>query len=181
MISKRIVFLILGLLVPFNVLFPQNSYRNSVFLEALGPGYIYSINYERFVGDNLSLRAGFTSLTNSKYAWLFDEKDIGSYTTFSFMLNYLLGALQIGESHFQFEVGAGLAYVKFENNTFYGPLFNPSAPNLASSSEGSVMIGSIGLRHQFMNSRIQQRISLTPLIGPNGKKLFFGCSIGYLF
>ena len=38
--------------------------RNIVFVEGLGNGGYYSVNYERFLLDAISLRVGFSTFTN---------------------------------------------------------------------------------------------------------------------
>ena len=42
--------------------------KNAVFLEGLGPGLLYSVNYERLVIDGLAVRVGFSYLSMSASA-----------------------------------------------------------------------------------------------------------------
>jgi hypothetical protein len=42
--------------------------KNAVFLEGLGPGLLYSVNYERLVVDGLAVRIGFSYLSMSASA-----------------------------------------------------------------------------------------------------------------
>lgn len=91
--------------------------RNAVYVEAFGPGLFYSLNYERRITENISLRGGFTA-----YTFL-----VG----FPVMVNALLG--QDGD---YFEIGIGVvpyygfgsdllpfassSYIKMGNGLMYG-------------------------------------------------------------
>ncbi len=58
--------------------------RNAIYLEALGVGGFYSINYERFIDDNYTLRIGYSS-------WTVKALTTQSFTGVPIMLNYLYG------------------------------------------------------------------------------------------
>jgi hypothetical protein len=64
---------------------------NSVFLEGLGAGLFYSVNYERRVIDDLGVRAGFgyVSLTTSASAGGAEATSSASYLTIPITASYL--------------------------------------------------------------------------------------------
>jgi hypothetical protein len=64
---------------------------NSVFLEGMGAGLFYSINYERRVIDDLGVRAGFSYLTlsTSASAGGVDASSSASYLTIPITASYL--------------------------------------------------------------------------------------------
>jgi len=64
---------------------------NSVFLEGLGAGLFYSVNYERRVIDDLGVRVGFSymSLSASASAGGAESSASASYLTFPITASYL--------------------------------------------------------------------------------------------
>jgi hypothetical protein len=71
---------------------------NAVYLELLGNGGLYSVNYDRKVGDQLSLRAGVARWTSIE---LFGGSS--TFTTVPLLTNLL-----IGRGSHRLEVGAGV-------------------------------------------------------------------------
>lgn len=83
---------------------------NSVFLEGLGAGLFYSINYERRVIDDLGVRAGFgyVSLTTSASAGSTKATASASYLTIPITASYL--GVRGRKSGLEVGGGATLAY-----------------------------------------------------------------------
>ena len=102
----------------------QNTDRNkAVYVELLGPGTIYSVNYDTRLQkriNGLGLRLGIS------YTPVFEK-----YLTIPVQFNYL-----IGKTHKFFEVGLGATYVD------YGPLFSDSNPDYSKSViHGTLLFG----------------------------------------
>ena len=76
-------------------LFPQ---ANTVYFELFGNGLLYSVNYDRMITDNISVRAGYGGLSVSSASTMEDVK----ITMMPVLGNYLMG----GGNH-KLEIGAG--------------------------------------------------------------------------
>jgi hypothetical protein len=85
---------------------PKRTANNSIFIEGLGNGGLYSVNYERILGDtNFSLRAGFGYFR------------IDGGTTFGFanapetdLLFPVLANYYVGETSHKLQLGAGALF-----------------------------------------------------------------------
>ena len=187
-ITINILFIII--VIPSYSLLAQDSINHhSMFFEIFGPGEVYSINLEGFIGDNYSIRAGFSTwAANDKVSFLgIDFKWLGYYTSYfavPLMMNAVYNIQDFKESSLKLELGVGLEYVKFINNSFYWPLFNQSNFLINynnTSTTGLLLIGSIGIRYHAFGSRMQHRFSITPMFGQHGNKYYFAFSGGFLF
>jgi hypothetical protein len=86
----------------------ERTARNAVYVEGLGPGLLYSINYERSFGD-FAARIGFSYWSvsaNSK-----DGTSTAQETASLFTVPITLSYLGIGSARNMFEVGAGATIV----------------------------------------------------------------------
>ena len=131
--------------------------RNAIYVEALGPGVFYSINYERRITQGISLRGGFT-------AW-------SGLVGFPLMVNALLG--QDGD---YFEIGIGAV-------PCYTPTPLPSSFSYIKSGKGFMYgTATLGYRHQPYNGGFLFRIDFTPIFARlNTFMLWGGMSVGYAF
>ena len=89
--------------------------HNAVYLELGGNGLLYSVNYERFMAPNVSLRGGFSYV--SVEASDGTGSASASVAVVPLMVNYLLGG---GSA--KLEVGGGIALTRFsgESSTGFG-------------------------------------------------------------
>ena len=78
--------------------------RNAVFVELLGNGGAYSLNYERQLTDSLGVRVGYATWTNAD---LFPLGSLDHYETVPVTVSYLLGR---GER--KLELGGGVTFGK---------------------------------------------------------------------
>lgn len=76
--------------------------RNAVFVELLGNGGLYSLNYERMLTDHLGLRVGYAAWDSPL---LFEGSPPDRYRTLPVSVSYLLGA---GER--KLELGGGITF-----------------------------------------------------------------------
>lgn len=100
--KKKVGLIFIIFLLVIDVCFPytqDNHYANNVlYLELLGNGFYYSINYEHLLSRNLSFRIGFS---------IFPFGNDNLALTFPVLLNYL-----IGKGNGKFELGLGATFGK---------------------------------------------------------------------
>ena len=82
---------------------------NAVFVEALGNGGLYSINYDRLLNSDFSLRAGFTKWSSIELG----DQPTKHYAFYLLMLNSLWGSTS---NKFEFSGGARFGHVAQENS-----------------------------------------------------------------
>ncbi len=147
--------------------------RNAVFVELLGNGGLYSLNFERLLTDHLGLRVGFATWTSPLF---FQGSPPDRYQTVPVTLSYLLGS---GDR--KLELGGG---VTFGNATLDRSSDNPRDFSFRSVS------AIVGYRAQPRDSGYLFRVGLTPFYSfDEGEEAypdpgFFvsaGVSFGYRF
>lgn len=159
--------------------------NNAIFLELLGNGLFYSINYERLFGDSgFSLRAGFSYMSISASSSSPAPNTAGSSTTtanasiltFPVLANYYLGGkdhkLQLGVGATFISLSASTGLVGSSSGGASGAFFVP-APTVA-----------IGYRYIPARGGFTFFIGLTPFILPGAEKTILpwgGMSFGGAF
>jgi hypothetical protein len=138
--------------------------RNVVFVEGLGNGFLYSVNYERFLWDAVSLRAGFSAWTNNS-----DPQFIQDNITVPILINFLTS-----ESEHNFEGGIGITI--WQNTiTSY-----PTRTTILAALR-------LGYRYQPLKGGFVFGIAFTPLFNPffsrgsSGIEAWGGISLGWSF
>ena len=132
----------------------ERSAVNDVFLEALGSGLLYSLNYERIIDKwNLGLRAGASYFT---YAVSSYGKS-GNLTLVSFPLlaSYYLGW---GSHHLQLGLGATVLYTGVSSDS-QGTKFDAER-----SGAGLAASGVVGYRFMPRAGGVSFGIGFTPLL-----------------
>lgn len=143
--------------------------KNTLYLELLGNGIFYSVNYEHFLSDQLAARAGISYSTLTSETSGQTQKE-GNFFTFPLMLNYLVGK---GSSHL--ELGGGLSIITFSET-------NPESNLLDFISGTTVLVtGTVGYRYQQPDGGFVFRIGFTPLTNFNVVAPWGGLSLGYAF
>lgn len=139
--------------------------RNAVYAELLGQGLLYSINYDRLITQELSVRVGF-----SRWNFPFLFGDV-TFTGFPIMLNYLWGK---GSS--RLELGVGFVPASVEGRE----IFTSRSQDVF---QRYLVLGTatIGYRAQPREGGFVFRVGFTPIY--NGEKLFLygGISAGVAF
>lgn len=144
--------------------------RNAIYAELLGPGILYSINYDYRITPNFGLRAGFSQWAVPAILVLVNGSM--GFTGFPVTANYLSGE---GSSHL--ELGAGIV------------------PTILSIDGEEVFLGSkvrdretvvletltIGYRFQGVDGGLVFRIAFTPLLVLDRFLPFGGISLGVAF
>lgn len=148
--------------------------RNAVYLELLGNGGLYSVNYERILNDTLALRVGFATWNSP--AIFYDGTPPDRFTTVPVTMSYLLGS---GER--KIELGGGVTFGRATRDRFSNEKKDFSFSNLT---------GIIGYRSQPPGRGYLFRAGVTPFYSfdqgddayPDpGFTLSAGVSFGYRF
>jgi hypothetical protein len=150
------------------------SARNAVYLELLGNGGLYSVNFERILNDTLALRVGFATWNSP--AIFYDGTPPDRFTTVPVTVSYLLGG---GER--KLELGGGVTFGRETRDRFSSDKKSSSFSNLT---------GVIGYRSQPPGRGYLFRAGVTPFYSfdqgedayPDpGFTLSAGVSFGYRF
>jgi hypothetical protein len=87
---------------------PRKRAENSVYVEGLGAGILYSINYERLVIEDLAVRAGFSYLSASASV---SDGTTTSTSSSSFMsIPITASYLGVGSKKHILELGGGMTF-----------------------------------------------------------------------
>jgi hypothetical protein len=171
-IDMKKIILLSKILLGWLILFQCNSVaqstasnlkQNQLYLELAGNGLIYSINYERFLSENFTIRGGF-GITPGL---IFVE---GTFIHIPVTASYL-----IGSKTSKLELGLGATYFAGEDTEIFG----------LDAGDQSLMFltGIIGYRYTSLSGFVF-RIFFTPLYSGEADPPFspyFGLSFGYAF
>ncbi len=150
---------------------PDSTYsHNAIFVEGLGSGLLYSINYDLRITRDFSVRVGFTSYSIPELLVL--GAGAIHYTGFPVTASYLYGS---GASHLELGLGLVPGYSSFSG----GELFSgKSATGTTGTLWGTAFVG---YRLQPPEGGFFFRLGFTPLF--TFKKLlpWGGVSIGAAF
>lgn len=134
----------------------ERTANNSIYLELLGPGLLYSINYDRTFGD-FAARAGFSYLALS--ASNSGGEAHGSFITVPLTVSYL----GIGSKKNMFEIGAGatILHVGAGVSTF------AADSSKSESASTTLVLGDMifGYRLQPPDGGFMLRTGLSPFFG----------------
>ncbi|HET6922982.1 MAG TPA: hypothetical protein VFI16_07535 [Anaeromyxobacteraceae bacterium] len=152
------------LLAPVAASAQERTARNGLYVELGGSAGIWSLNYERFVTDDVSLRVGgsYTSVTDSFSTSV-------SLATFPLTASYL--GVRSG-SH-ALELGAGVVFASASVST----------TSVGVEAFGSGVIGTaiLGYRLAPLDGGFNLRVAVTPLFGEGGFFFWGGVALGGLF
>jgi hypothetical protein len=145
------------------------SCPSAIYVEALGQGILYSVNYDYRLTTHIGLRAGFTSWSIPILFFAVGEL---KFTGFPIMVNYLSGE---GTSHLELGIGLIPSIISFQGREiFFGNEIN---------GEGSIVLGTatLGYRSQPLDGGFVFRIGLMPLFTLKKATLTGGLSLGFAF
>ena len=165
---KRMPFVLLLLVAAFQggvLAQPSSGYtQNAVYVEGLGQGLLYSVNFDHRFTENIAVRVGFSHFT---IGFITDV----SITTIPVMAGFLTGH---GSHHMEIELGIVPVHGSISSDFFGTPE--------GSAGEWVVLwTATIGYRYQPASEGFLFRIGLTPLFVPHGAQIWGGASIGYAF
>jgi hypothetical protein len=132
----------------------ERPVKNGVFLEGLGPGLLYSVNYERLVTDDIAVRLGFAywSVSATVSDGVTSSTSSAAYLTFPTTVTYVgLRGL---------EVGGGMTLVHASGSA--------STVGASSAGEGFTPLGTllVGYRlHPVGSAGFQFRVGAMAMAG----------------
>ncbi len=124
---------------------------NSVYLEALGPGLLYSCNYDRLLSESFGVRAGLS----------YFAPEMTSLITVPLSAQYLIGS---GSS--KLELGLGISVLFVPEHT---ALSFMSAPKEKLRGNSILATVTIGYRYQPADGGFLFRAGFTPFFGKFAK------------
>lgn len=137
--------------------------QNQLYLELAGDGLIYSLNYERLLSENFSLRAGFGITPGIIIAE-------GTFIHIPFTCSYL-----VGSKTSKFELGLGVTYFAGSDVEIFG---------LPADDQSLIFLtGIVGYRYVGKGGFVF-RIFFTPIYNSQADPAFFpwaGLSFGFMF
>lgn len=139
--------------------------RNSVFVELLGNGILYTLNYDHKFFDHVSARIGGTFISLSGSANSVDDRV--SVVLVPIMINYL-----VGNGNSRLELGAGAILGRINAN-----VDNETVNGIGNGG----FTGTIGYRLQPRNGGFLFRIGFTPIISAGLFQPWGGLSLGATF
>jgi hypothetical protein len=158
-------------------------YQKVAFVELLGVGGLYSLNYDMRTAkgrrDAWGFRVGIekivANITDTTRGVI--EKSRISFTAVPVMLNYLFG-----KRKGFLEVGVGATYFKFKSNSTGKTSIETYQEETFKESFGSI-IGSfnVGYRHVPYKNGFMYRVAFTPLLLNDVFVPFIGIGLGYHF
>jgi hypothetical protein len=134
--------------------------KNAIYLDLLGPGLLYSINYDREIVDDVSVRIGFSYMS---YGVSASSGTASASANFSYLsIPITASYLGIGSENNMLELGGG------------GMIMNFKGDGLLKSDEGSgrvggstttfAMTGIAGYRHQPSDGGFVFRVGASPVV-----------------
>ena len=142
------------------------SARNALYVELLGAGLLYSINYDRHLIGRMHARVGYATFGSG----------FGSGDSNLHLVPVQL--MFVSDAQDALEIGAGVTMIVDRGRNAIRP-HDSSAP---SSNLKAMASFSVGYRYQPIESGFLFRIGFTPFIGYDGRFLpFGGISFGYAF
>jgi hypothetical protein len=133
----------------------------------MGQCFLYSINYDRRLWPNISIRVGFSNWSIPFF--LFAEGNL-SFTGFPVTVNYLTGE---GTAHLEVGIGIIPATVSFQGRDVF---FGSEVDGRANTVLGTA---TLGYRSQARDGGFVFRIGLTPLFTFKEAQLWGGLSLGF--
>ena len=162
---KKFKLTLMSLLMVIVLNCPVNSqsHPNSIYLEALGNGGLYSVNYDRMFSEDIGARIGFMYFAADWFAFFSDVE----LFLFPITLNYL-----VGSGKHKLEIGGGPVIISGSTGIFGSEQH---------SGSGVVGTATIGYRYQKSNGGFMWRIGFTPLFGNGEFDPWGGISLGFSF
>lgn len=148
---------------------PDRTAKNVLFAELGGNALLYSLNYERFFFDDVSLRMGFEYFSVGASAGSVSES--ASLTMVPIMVDYF----GVGGTDHKLELGIGLLPVIFSGAASIGG---------ASATESGVAFGgtaTVGYRYVPHDGGFMFKIGFTPVFGLGGFAPWGGLGLGVVF
>lgn len=142
-----------------------HAQANTVYFELFGNGLVYSVNYDRMVTDNISVRAGYGGLTVKSI----ETQEEAKITMIPVLGNYLMG-----DGNHKLEIGGGVVMVSIDYSG------NVEDIDFSIGADGAIPTGNLGYRYQKPEGGLFFKASLCPFFGDE-MVTSIGLGLGYSF
>jgi hypothetical protein len=134
--------------------------KNALYLDLLGPGLLYSINYDRVIADDFSARIGFSYLSYG--VSVSDNAGNTGGGKFSyFAIPLTVSYLGIGSPNNMLELGAGGELLNAKGKGFVNA--SAGSANVSESRTFFALTGLAGYRHQPADGGFVFRVGFSPV------------------
>jgi hypothetical protein len=140
----------------------EREAKNAIYVDLLGPGLFYSINYDRMLTDDLSARIGFSYLSFGASAG--DGTGTASASAeFSYWaVPVTVSYLGIGSDSNMLEVGGGPVIMNVKGSGVVET--DDTASGAEASATVFAMTGMVGYRHQPADGGFVFRVGASPVM-----------------
>lgn len=138
------------------------SAKNAFYVELLGNGLLYSVNFDRLVTPHVSARGGLMFMRAED-----NEENSVEVAVAPVVVSYLFGE---GNGRFEAGLGVGLATATIDEVDWD-----------TDKANGVYGTGVLGYRYQPLKGGVVFRAGLTPIFTTDQFTPWFGLSVGYAF
>ena len=150
-----------------------HAQANTVYFELFGNGLVYSVNYDRMVTDNISVRAGYGGLTVSSTS-VDSETSLILTEDVKITMIPVLGNYLMGDGNHKLEIGGGVVMVSIDYSG------NVEDIDFSIGADGAIPTGNLGYRYQKPEGGLFFKASLCPFFGDE-MVTSIGLGLGYSF
>jgi hypothetical protein len=139
----------------------EREAKNAIYVDLLGPGLFYSINYDRMLTEDLSARIGFSYLSFGASA---SDGTGGASASAEFSywaVPITVSYLGIGSDSNMLEVGGGPVIMNVKGS---GVVETDETASAEASATLFAMTGMVGYRHQPADGGFVFRIGASPVM-----------------
>jgi hypothetical protein len=157
----------------------EREAQNAIYVDLLGPGLFYSINYDRMLTDDLSARIGFSYLSFGASSG--DGGTASASAEFSYWaIPLTVSYLGIGSENNMLEVGGGPIIMNVSGSGVIET--DDTKTGAEASATLFAMTGMVGYRHQPSDGGFVFRIGASPVMAFGAGVLPWGyLSLGAAF
>jgi hypothetical protein len=138
----------------------EREAKNAIYVDLLGPGLFYSINYDRMLTEDLSARIGFSYLSFGASA---GDSTASASAEFSYWaVPITVSYLGIGSDSNMLEVGGGPVIMNVKGSGVVET--DETASGAEASATLFAMTGMVGYRHQPADGGFGFRIGASPVM-----------------
>jgi hypothetical protein len=138
----------------------EREAKNAIYVDLLGPGLFYSINYDRMVTDDLSARIGFSYLSFGASATTGSETTTGEFTYYAIPLT--VSYLGVGSESNMLELGGGPVLMHIEGKGIVETEDDNGV--VGGSATVLALTGMVGYRHQPADGGFVFRVGASPMM-----------------
>lgn len=148
----------------------RRTASNAIFLEGFGSGLLYSVNYERLLGEHFSVRAGFSYFTYAVSSY-------GKSGNLSLMTVPMLVSYYAGWENHKIQIGLGATVIYMGAPTdSEGTAFGGDR-----AGAGIAASGVVGYRYLPARGGFTFGVGFTPLLRASKALAWGGASAGWVF